>query len=288
MKHILVALDLTPASEWAFERARQIAEAHGVGLTAVHVIDDQVLDYNGDNENFGAVLAARAEARLSRLWSDLPASLASRFRHVISTGSPWQGIVAAAEESGASLIVLGLHRVNPMMDVFIGTTAERIIRHSAAPVLMVRDKPAGAYRKVMVGTDFSPSSSHALQAALRLVPAADFLVVHIFETPFPGLIRLSDEQLDTYRKERHAEAANQVQADLGMFLGTYTGPKAPQITSLCERGVPVNGLARMVERHQPELLVIGTDSRNSMPGARLGSVAVTFLNDPPCDVLVSH
>lgn len=288
MKHILVAMDLNPASEWAFERAAQLAEAHGAGLSAVHVIDEQILDYEDHRENFGTRLAARAEAKLARQWSDLPDTLAGRFSHAIRTGSPWQGIVAEAAEQRADLIVLGLHRINPVKDVFVGTTAERIIRHSATPVLMVRDKPAGAYRKVMAGTDFAPSSSHALQTALALAPAADFIVVHVFETPFPGLIRLSAAELEAYRRERHQEAVKQVEADLATFLATHTGPKKPRITALSHRGEPVGGIAAMVAEHQPELLALGTDSRNSLPGGRLGDVAVTFLNDPPCDVLVSH
>jgi nucleotide-binding universal stress UspA family protein len=112
--------------------------------------------------------------------------------------------------------------------------------------------------------------------------------VHVFETPFPGLIRLSEEHKEDYRKERAAEAAEQVKREIEDFLAGHSGPKKPQVTSLCERGEAIGGLASMVERHQPELLVIGTDSKDAGPGARLGSVAITFLNDPPCDVLVSH
>lgn len=288
MKHILVALDLNPSSEWAFERACQIAEAHGASLDAVHVIDDQMLHYDDKTEDFGATLAARAEAKLAGLWSGLPASLAQRFRHSIKTGSPWQGIVSAAADISADLIVLGLHRVKPMKDLFVGTTAERIIRHSAAPVLMAHDKPDGAYRKVLVGTDLSAAASRALQAALRLVPAADFTVVHVFETPFPGLIRLNEAHTEDYRKERAAEAADQVKRDVEAFLAGHAGPKPPEVTSLCERGEAIGALATMVDRHQPGLLVLGTDGKDSGPGGRLGNVAITFLNDPPCDVLVSH
>jgi nucleotide-binding universal stress UspA family protein len=288
MKRILVALDLSPSSEWAFERAVQLAGADEASLDAVHVIDDQLLRYGDQTEEFGASLAARAEAKLSRLWSDLPASLRPRFRHAIRTGMPSQGIVAAAAEYGADLIVLGMHRAGAMKDLFVGTTAERIIRQSDAPVLMVRDNPDGPYRKVLVATDLSEASSRALQAALRLVPGADFLVGHVFETPFPGLIRMTEEHAEDYRKQRAAETDALVRRDLAAFLAVHTGPKKPTITSLCERGEAIGGLAAMVERHQPELLVIGTNGSDGGAGSRLGSVAVAFLNNPPCDVLVSH
>jgi nucleotide-binding universal stress UspA family protein len=181
-----------------------------------------------------------------------------------------------------------MHRADAMKDLFVGTTAERIIRQSDAPVLMVRDNPGGPYRKVLVATDRSEASSRALQAALRLVPAADFLVGHVFETPFPGLIRLSEEHAEDYRRERAAETDEQVKRDLEAFLEVHTGPKKPKITTLCERGEAITALASMVDRHQPELLVIGTNGANGGVGSHLGSVAVAFLKNPPCDVLVSH
>jgi nucleotide-binding universal stress UspA family protein len=83
MKRILVALDLNPSSERAFERAVQLAGADDASLDAVHVIDDQILHYDDKTAEFGATLAARAESKLARLWSDLPASLRPRFRHAI-------------------------------------------------------------------------------------------------------------------------------------------------------------------------------------------------------------
>jgi nucleotide-binding universal stress UspA family protein len=284
MKHILAAVDLNPTSEWAFARAVQIAVASDADLTAVHVIDRR----NAEAAVADDALAAQAEARLAHLWADLPRPLAGRFRHLIRAGTPATAIVNTAAEIGASLIVLGRHAVRPMVDAFLGTTASHIIRASAMPVLMVRDKPAGAYRKVMVGTDFSPNSSRALQAALKLAPGADFIVVNVFQTPFPGFIRMSEEEIEAMKQEHMEEARRQVSEDLARFLDDHSGPNRPNVASLCERGDPINGLAQMVQRHQPELIAIGTQSKDATPGAKLGSVAVAFLNDPPCDVLVSH
>lgn len=284
MKHILAAVDLNPTSEWAFARAVQIAVASDSDLTAVHVIGRQ----GSDAAAMDGALATQAESRLAHLWADLPRPLAGRFRHLLRAGSPASAIVETAAEAGASLVVLGRHAVRPMKDAFLGTTASHIIRASAVPVLMVRERPAGPYRKVMVGTDFSPNSSRALQAALKLAPGADFIVVNVFQTPFPGLIRMSEEEVEAMKQEHLEEAERQVSEDLARFLDDHSGPNKPNVTSLCERGDAINGLAQMVQRHQPELIAIGTQSKDAMPGAKLGSVAVAFLNDPPCDVLVSH
>lgn len=288
MKHILVAMDLSPLSDRAFERALQLAEAHQASLTLAHVIDEQVLSYGEKTSDLEAVLTSGAEDKLKRHWSAMPESVARRFHHIIRIGSPWETVLAMANEAACDLIVLGLHRVNPLKDMFIGTTAERIIRNSTMPVLVVKDKPVGPYRKVLAGTDFSPCSSHALQAGLALAPDADFLLLHVFETPFPAFIRFRPDELEAWRQERVDKAVAQAKLDLEQFLMSHVVKTKPEIRSLVERGDVGSVVASMLKQHQPDLLAFGTHGRSGIPGALMGSVAVSFLNNPPCDVLVSR
>ncbi|MET0702737.1 MAG: MFS transporter [Mycobacterium sp.] len=59
-------------------------------------------------------------------------------RSVAVEASPtWQGIVAAADEHHASLIVLGPHRRSGLLGHFQGSVAAAVVAHSAAPVLLV-------------------------------------------------------------------------------------------------------------------------------------------------------
>ncbi len=284
MKHILVAMDLGASADRAFERALQLAGVHEARLTLAHVIDVQSIGYG----EFTEVLTKGAIAKLGRHWAALPEAVATRFRHVIKVGSPWETILALSNEAACDLIVLGLHRVSPLKDMFRGTTAERIIRNSSRPVLVVKDKPAGPYRKVIVATDFSPCSSHAFQAALDLAPSADFQLLHIFETPFPVIVHFRPEELQAYRQERVDRASTQAQLDLERFLSSHSGQGRPEIKAVVVRGDVVSGIASTVEANQPDLLVLGTHGRSGIIGALIGSVAGSFLNDPSCDLLVSH
>ena len=237
---------------------------------------------------FAAMLTSAAEDKLKRHWLAMPETVARGFHHIIRIGSPWETVLAIANEAACDLIVLGLHRLDPLKDMFIGTTAERIIRNSTLPVLVVKDKPLGPYRKVLVGTDFSPCSSHALQAALALVPHARFHLFHAFETPFPAFIQFRPDDLEAWRRERLDKAVAQVKLDLEQFLMPHIGGTKPQITTLVERGEIAGVVASMLRQHQPDLLVFGTHGRSGVAGALMGSVAVSFLNSPPCDVLVSR
>jgi nucleotide-binding universal stress UspA family protein len=288
MKHLLVAMDLSPLSDRAFERALQLAEAHEARLTLVHVIDHQVLSYEDQNSDIKSLLISSAESKLKRHWAAMSQSVAKRFHQIIRIGSPWETVLDVADEAGCDLVVLGLHHVHPLKDMFIGTTAERIIRNTALPVLVVKDKPMGPYRQVIVGTDFSPCSSRALQAVLALVPEADFLLFHAFEMPFPAFIHFGPEELEAWKQERVEKAVAQTQLDLEQFLTSHIASAAPQIRTLVERGEVGSVVTAIWKERQPDLMAFGTYGGSGVPGGLMGSLPVSFLNDPPCDVLVSR
>ena len=64
-----------------------------------------------------------------------------RARGAAVEGAPsWKGIVKAAEEHDASLIVLGSHGRSGLAGVLIGSVAEAVAGHSKRPVLIVHSK----------------------------------------------------------------------------------------------------------------------------------------------------
>jgi nucleotide-binding universal stress UspA family protein len=56
----------------------------------------------------------------------------------LRVGTPWQEIVRAADELGASLIVMGSHGKRNLEELLLGSTVERVTRHANCPVLVVR------------------------------------------------------------------------------------------------------------------------------------------------------
>ena len=68
------------------------------------------------------------------------------------------------------LVVLGFRGRHCFRDVFLGTTAERVVRKGDRSVLVVRNRPEEAYRRVLVAVDFSPASAQ-LSAPSPVPPA---------------------------------------------------------------------------------------------------------------------
>jgi nucleotide-binding universal stress UspA family protein len=59
----------------------------------------------------------------------------------VEAAPTWKGIVAAAEEHKAGLIVLGAHRRSGLVGHLLGSVTAAVAAHSAVPVLVVQ-KPA--------------------------------------------------------------------------------------------------------------------------------------------------
>lgn len=60
------------------------------------------------------------------------------FRHLPTGGEPAEQVVAAAEEAGAELIVIGMRRRSPVGKLLLGSTAQRILLDAECPVLVVK------------------------------------------------------------------------------------------------------------------------------------------------------
>jgi universal stress protein A len=56
---------------------------------------------------------------------------------VVTMGTAWNRIVGAAKSWNADLIVIGTHGRTGLKHALMGSTAERVVRHAACPVLVV-------------------------------------------------------------------------------------------------------------------------------------------------------
>jgi nucleotide-binding universal stress UspA family protein len=73
--------------------------------------------------------------------ASLAAAAGFEARAAASEAAPsWKGIVKAADEHDASLIVLGSHGRSGLAGVLIGSVAEAVAAHSRRPVLIVHNR----------------------------------------------------------------------------------------------------------------------------------------------------
>jgi len=183
----------------------------------------------------------------------------------------------------AGLLVVGARGQHPLRDFALGTTAERLVRMSTAPVLVVKRAPKSAYRRVLAPVDFSADAAGALALAARLAPEAALSVLHAFEVPFESALRLADAppaEIERNRREAR-DAAREAMEKMLRPLGL--GSRA---TRLLEHGYAPARIAEAEKRSGADLVAIGKHGRGVLEELLIGSVTLHALAGSQCDVLV--
>ena len=81
-----------------------------------------------------------AKKRLQKLAENKQLSGGLLGKTLVRTGVPYAEIAEAARALKADLIILTTHGYTGLKHVFLGSTAERVVRHAPCPVLTVREK----------------------------------------------------------------------------------------------------------------------------------------------------
>lgn len=261
MKSILVATDLSAGSERALRRAVVLAAQTSSRVTCLHVIDDKLTGEAADSRRRDAETTIKAQLAGAH---DVPVTVR------IVPGNRFDAILKAAQDESADLVVIGRHRSVAELDLFRGSTAERVLKSGTRPVLMVKQAVAAPYQRIMVAIDFSASARNAVEFAIRTftLPTAELTLVHAFHVP-PRV---------------GAGMAERLEAQFAEFLAGLEGP-LPVIHKLTEEGPPVPTLLKAIERLSPDLVVVGTHGRTGTGPQQVGTVAERVLSQSAIDVL---
>lgn len=275
---LLCATDFSERSDRALRRAVLVAQAHQARLDLVHVVDDDRPKRLVDHE------AADARALLRRMAQTLQQHDGLRSETEVIFADPFEGLLRAAE-TRPLLLVLGPHRRQALRDAFIGTTAERVIRKAACPVLTVNAPPAGPYRHILLTTDLSETSAAALQGFLDLglFPQARHSLLTVFDLPFLRLAMADTLPPPDQSREIAAHSATSL-AELARFAAGLRGPLLQPLTRRREAGEAAEILKSAAEIGA-DLVVMVSQGRSALARMMLGSITQQVLQQAQVDVL---
>lgn len=141
IRKLVVPMDFSQLAQAALPWATFLAARFGAELILLHVVEKFPIDYllgpELTAENL-ARLRTQAGVELERLAADLGTTTGLQVSAVVRDGTPFAEICAAGRELGADLIVLTTHGYTGLKQVWLGSSAERVVRHAPCPVLTVR------------------------------------------------------------------------------------------------------------------------------------------------------
>jgi nucleotide-binding universal stress UspA family protein len=137
VRRLLLATDLSPASEAATEEAIAVAIEHGASLIVISVVDPRRLRLPGgpffrrvDQERAEVIAGAQRVVARAR-----GAGATATF--LVWDGDPAESIIAAAESEAVDLIVIGSHGRGRLGRLVLGSTSARVAEEATCPVVVV-------------------------------------------------------------------------------------------------------------------------------------------------------
>lgn len=288
---LVVATDFSRAARRATDRAALIARDQSLPLHLMHVVHNNLIAELKawlDNSNLWQVRMAQQTRK--QLDDEVVRLLAEQGGDLIllthiAEGQPVPEICEQAEAVDAGLVFVGARGTNPLHHLLIGTTAERLMGKSNAPLLVVRTEASAPYQRVLVPLDFSNWSEQAVNLARAVAPGAHLVLMHSFSIPFEEKLRFAgvdDATLSHYRERARQDARDHLEA----LVDRHSLLPEQFTLSLTEGDAPMHILMQASER-ACDLIVIGKHGRQAAEELLLGSVTKHVLAEAEVDVLVS-
>ena len=279
-RKILLATDLSARSDRALDRAAQLARQWDAALVVVHALDEQNAMRSPTYEDLPSWRrppdpAIAVEAQIRR---DIREPILD-LRIIVTEGDAPDLILDVAQRDQCDLIVIAAARDRGVGTVSLGRTVEHLIRRAPTSVLVVRSRPSGPYRHILVGTDFTDEARYGLAVAARLFPDALFAVMHAFDMPYRSLWRSSQLKQDFSAME---------QEEIRTFVKETEMPEEvrARVVTLIEHGPPEVMIRNYVVEKSADLTVIGTLGRGMLFHLLIGGHAPKIVDGTPSDILV--
>jgi nucleotide-binding universal stress UspA family protein len=270
IRSILAANDRSEAADKVVRAAADLAVLTAAELHVVHALElpSPQPDIGVAVVGVDAALEEAREAQRQELRYSIPPTILVDSCEV-GFGRPQTVILQRAAEVEADLIVIGPHRPHRLADRVLGTTADRVIRTSEAPCLIVRAPLTLPLRRILVASDLSSSAQRALEVALT----------------WGGALRMPTERgggttLSVLHLLERGEAGRLASAEAELQAQIAAAAKATGIGKLLELHAevretdsPAEEILHTARAQEIDLLVLGTHGRSALDRALIGSVS---------------
>lgn len=279
IESVLAASDLSESAREALRTAAAFAALTEAELHVVHAVAGGGAQEREPGE------AAR------RLQEHVEAAVAHKVEVAtahLAPGHAHEVILRRAAEVGADLLVIGPHREPPARQV-LGATADRIVRGSDVPCLVVHGPVSLPLRRVLVPSDLSGAAQGALDlalvwaAALRLPSGAAARtrveVLHVLAPSTAGA--------DASGASRGHEAARALRAQISAASErTGCATQLEVAEEVVAGGSAADEILRRARDRRVDLLVLGTRGEGETAAGAIGSVSAAVARRAECPVLL--
>jgi nucleotide-binding universal stress UspA family protein len=143
MKKILIPTDFSKHAEHALKVAAQIARKNNGELILLHMLElpHQGSDAMGSGKNIPEIMFFK-NAAIQKLEDLMDADYLDGLKvsEAVQFEMAFDGILNISKKNDVDLIVMGSHGASGYKEMFVGSNAEKVVRHSEVPVLIIKEE----------------------------------------------------------------------------------------------------------------------------------------------------
>lgn len=247
MQKILVPTDFSPLASYATSAAIQIARKTNAEVILLHVVEMPGASFSvtGQQVNsnefdlYTMKLIAKSKDDLVKV-VNAHSKDDIKLVNSLHVGNAYQAISKVITDQDVDLVVMGSHGASGWEETFVGSNAEKVVRRSSCPVLVVKQEfDLNEINNIIFAADFNEDShiidrvkatQEILGAKLHLVKIntpANFISDHtrkLAMQQFAEKNQLQDYTINVYNDKQEENGiiqfAEEVDADL-IALGTH-------------------------------------------------------------------
>lgn len=144
-KNILVPTDFSKYSDAALKRAIEIAKQYEAKIHILHVItkyiQEHAIDYELNPEMINQLEKESvngAEEKLKKMIAAIVKKQDVKMSFDIQIGNPWEIILSEQKAKKIDLIVIASHGRTGILEYFLGSVADKVIKGAKCPVLVIK------------------------------------------------------------------------------------------------------------------------------------------------------
>jgi len=287
---ILVPLDISDITNVVLRTVKRIAEAHKGEVILFHAVSPAVYIPYPESLTVDVIDVKvlqeieekkKAEAReklegFAQFLKPVDTSIE------IEVGDPRDLILEMEDREDPDLLVIGSHKKGLVEKILIGSTAEKIVKHSFKPILVIKGAEPTFNGRAVIAYDFSKTAERMLEFALSFIKPFNMKVevLHIdepFDLPIVERIGRAIYQRFKEEKKKYLDKIRERFAEIGI---------EPEITFMDGRDPREAIVERVRDLEDIDLLIMGSRGLSGLKRIILGGTSTEVLRRVEVPILI--
>lgn len=274
---ILVPVDFSDLSYHAYPVATEIARVFGGKITPLYcyVPEMYIHPATGFEDDFRTSVSESDLLESEKVTLEKLQNISSKYvpeefcePAIIKMERPAEGIINTSRDF--DLIVMSTHGRTGFTRIIMGSVAEKVVRYSDIPVLVVEDKRHFTpLERILVTTDLTENSIAAFPYAVDFIRAtnAHLDLVHVVSLDDITSLVEANEIIDKRK--------NKLQSYVDEFFADVKDSVTPRVIST-DASVH-EALVKFTRKNEYNLLIMSTIGRTGLDYLRMGSTAANVI-----------